>query len=117
MSIVENKYHSTIKVEFRDLVDNIVNSSRQKYHMYTIHRLLSLGLLIDFPFNYVKTEQPGWVGVELDLKDKGKVLFTIDPDSGYGNIANEGNITLEHFLQNFDTGCDTLTKRRSLFDK
>lgn len=117
MSIVENKYHSTIKVEFRDLVDNIVNSKRTSYHIYTIHRLLSLGLLIDLPFKYVKTEQSEYIGIELDLKESGKALFLVNPDSDYGSVANEGSMTvLTHFLDNFNTGCDLKSKRRKLFD-
>lgn len=117
MSIVENKYHSTIKVEFRDLVDNIVNSSRKSYHMYTIHRLLSLGLLIDFPFRYVKTEDQNYVSIELDLKEDGKTLFIVDPDSDYGSIANkESKENLQNFLQHFSTVCEN-KKGRKFFDK
>lgn len=117
MNIVENKYHSTIKVEFRDLVDNIVNSGRKSFHMYTIHRLLSLGLLIDFPFKYVKADDPQSVVIELDLKDSGKALFIVDPDSDYGNIANENSKeNLLSFLQNFNPVYET-KKRRKLFDK
>jgi hypothetical protein len=118
MNIVENKYHSTIKVEFRDLVDNILHSNRDNYHMYTIHRLLSLGLLIDFPFKYVKAKESDFIWIELDLKDSGKVLFAVNPDSDYGSIADEeSKAILIHFLSTFDIGCDTKSKRRSLFEK
>lgn len=116
MDIAENKYHSTIKVEFKDLVDNMVNSSRKKFHMYTIHRLLSLGLLIDFPFKYLDPSEVGCIGIELDLKESGKAAFLIDPKSEYGRMANkQTEEVLTHFLQHFDTGCDTLKKRRSWF--
>ena len=105
MNIVENKYHSTIKVEFRDLVSNIVNSNRSNFHMYTIHRLLSLGLLVDFPFQYVKTEQPDkCIGLELDLKEHGKVIFLVDLESNYGCVANE---TCKENLQQFSNDFDT----------
>lgn len=118
MSIVENKYHSTIKVEFRDLVDNIVNSNRKHFHMYTIHRLLSLGLLIDLPFRYVKTEDPNAVAIELDLKEVGKARFIVDTDSNYGIIADgDSKQILVNFLQHFDTKCDTKSKRRKFFNK
>lgn len=118
MSIVENKYHSTIKVEFRDLVDKFVNSSRKSYHIYTIHRLLSLGLLIDFPFNYVKAENPHSVAIELDLKEDGKALFIVDPDSDYGNIADENSKQiLQNFLQHFDTLCESKNKVNKFFNK
>lgn len=118
MNIVENKYHSTIKVEFRDLVDNIVNSNRKHFHMYTIHRLLSLGLLIDLPFRYVKTEDPNAVAIELDLKEVGKARFIVDTDSNYGIIADgDSKQILVNFLQHFDTKCDIKSKRRKFFNK
>lgn len=117
MHIVENKYHSTIKVEFRDLVDNIVNSNRQRFHMYTIHRLMSLGLLIDFPFKYVKTEQPELIGIELNLKDSGKALFVVNQETEYGSVNEDSKAILEQFLKDFNTGCDAVSKRKSLFTK
>lgn len=115
MSIVENKYHSTIKVEFRNLVDNIVNSSRASFHMYTIHRLLSLGLLIDFPFKYVNTDYPNSVTIEIDLKGE-KARFIVDPDSDYGVVADDGSKEiLQNFLQHFDT-C-VKPKKKGFFGK
>jgi hypothetical protein len=113
MSIVENKYHSTIKVEFRNLVDNIVNGSRKSYHMYTIHRLLSLGLLIDYPFKYVNADyHNAKVTIELDLKEDGKALFVVDPDSDYGIVKDENSLeNLQQFLQHFDTTCEVKTKK------
>lgn len=117
MSIAENKYHSTIKVEFRDLVQHILDSERSHFHMYTIHRLLSLGLLIDFPFEYIKTEEPDrLIGIELNLKEHGKVVFLIDIDTSYGCVANDGYITvLQLFLQHFETIVDPKQKRKTLF--
>lgn len=116
MNIVENKYHSTIKVEFRDLVDNIVNSERKRFHLYTIHRLLSLGLLIDFPFEYIKTDEPNIVGLQLDLKEYGKVVFQVDIESNYGSVADEEQIErLRTFANQYDTNIENMQKRRSLF--
>lgn len=113
MNIVENKYHSTIKVEFRNLVDNIVNGSRKSFHMYTIHRLLSLGLLIDYPFKYVNADyQNAQVTIELDLKEDGKALFVVDPDSEYGVIKDDDStVNLQNFLDHFDTTCEVNTKK------
>lgn len=116
MSIVENKYHSTIKVEFRDLVENIVNSERKTFHIYTIHRLLSLGLLIDFPFEYIQTGDCAVIGIKLDLKDSGYVIFHLDIESNYGCVADEGYLTvLQEFTKKFDTVIGKKQSMRSLF--
>ncbi len=109
-----NKYNDTIKVEFRDLIENLVNSSRTSFHLYTIHRILSLGLLVDFTFQYIQVEEPEkYTGIELDLKEHGKVLFVVDIDSNYVHIANDDYKTvLENFLLTFDT-CLKKTNRKS----
>lgn len=99
-----NKYQSTIKVEFRDLVSNLVKSKRKSFHLYTIHRLLSLGLLIDFTFQYIKIKEPQeCIGIELCLDNFGKVLFIVDVDSNYVRISGDGKTILENFLNHFDT--------------
>ncbi|AMQ66584.1 hypothetical protein BH753_gp102 [Bacillus phage Shbh1] len=98
-----NKYHSTIRVEFRDLIKNLVESSRKNFHIYTIHRLLSLGLLIDFTFRYVKVEECDCVGIEMDLKNTGKVLFVTDIDSNYVKISNKDKRVLQSFLEELST--------------
>lgn len=117
MGIPENKYHSTIKVEFKDLVQHIVDSDRINFHMYTIHRLLSLGLLIDFPYEYTKSPEPEkLIGVELNLKEHGKVVFLLDIETGYGIVANEENVAvLKNFLEKFGTIADQKQKRKTLF--
>ncbi|UXQ88917.1 hypothetical protein Thu_57 [Bacillus phage Thurquoise] len=116
MNVVGNKHQPNLKAEFRDLVGNMINSNRSSYHMYSIHRLLSLGLLIDFTFKYIEAEQSDWVRIELDLRDYGKVVFAINTDSEYGQIEDEdGKEILVHFMENYDTGCDRIEKRRSIF--
>jgi len=73
--------------------------------VYTIHRLLSLGLLIDFQYKYLKQESSLDICIELDLKQYGKVQFSIDSDSNYGCVANKESLkVLKNFLDNFDTG-------------
>ncbi|AYJ75144.1 hypothetical protein BSP36_057 [Bacillus phage BSP36] len=111
--MTENKYHSTIKLEFRDLVDNIVNRGRSLFHVYTIHRLLSLGLLIDFRFTYVPTDSADkHVAIELDLKEHGKVRFNINTVTDYGGLS-DGNSrkALEHFLENYSTTLDDIEQK------
>lgn len=116
MQITENKYHNTIKQEYKDLVDTIVNSNRNAFHAYTIHRLLSLGLLIDFTFSYIRPVDPAeYVSIALNLKEHGVVLFIIDVRTNYGRVANdEGKAVLRKFLKDFDTGLN-VTKKRKLF--
>lgn len=116
MHITENKYHHTIKQEYRDLVDTIVNSNRNSFHAYTIHRLLNLGLLIDFTFTYVRPPEDQYVSIELSLKEHGVVLFVIDVKSNYGRVANDqSNAVLKQFLEDFDTGLEVKKKKRGLF--
>lgn len=120
MHITENKYHSTIKVEFRDLVSSIVNSERSLFHVYTIHRLLSLGLLIDFTFMYQKTDDPnGGITIELDLKEHGKAYFKINAETNYSSLSDERSMqVLKDFLENYSTKLtDGSQKGTKLFDK
>lgn len=111
-----NKYHSTIKVEFRDLIKHLLESDRKSFHMYTIHRILSLGLLIDFPFHYRQTPELETVGIELDLGKFGAVLFIVDIESNYAKVADEGyKQVLQNFLDNFDVRLEKNGKSRRIF--
>ncbi|AMB18625.1 hypothetical protein BH780_gp042 [Bacillus phage Eldridge] len=116
MMIKENKYHSTIKSEFKDLVWSLVFEGRTAYHLYTIHRLLNLGLLIDFQFKYCPNKTADqYVHIELDLKEFGRVTFKINTETDYVVIADDLSIrVLEKFLEDFDTGLDDKAKKRSL---
>lgn len=118
MPIAENKYHSTVKVEFRDLIENMINSNRKVFHVYSIHRLLSLGLLIDFTFRYVTppSKNNNDIFIELDLKEYGNVLFNLNTVSNYGGIANTKSMeVLNYFLDNYKP-CQDKPKKRGLFD-
>jgi hypothetical protein len=113
MSIKENKYHSTVKLEFRDLVGNILQRGRSVFHMFTIHRLLSLGLLIDFTYEYETNDTPDqYIFIKLDLKEHGTVQFKIDTESNYGSLSDDASKNvLENFLKNFNTGLDDKGRR------
>jgi hypothetical protein len=117
MAIDGNKYHSTIKVEFRDLIDNLVQSNRKTFHLYTIHRLLSLGLLVDFTFQYVKVEDPEThIGIELSLDGFGEVLFIVDIESNYVGIASDNyKDVLQNFLDKFDTSLEKQVDKKRVF--
>lgn len=108
MQIQENKYHSTVKLEFRDLVENMVNRGRTVFHMYTIHRLLSLGLLIDFTYEYTpNVKEDPYVEMEINLQEFGVARFKINTQSNYGSVADDLSMqVLKGFLLNFDTGLD-----------
>jgi len=113
MLIKENNYHNTVKVEFRDLVGNLINGERTQYHMYTIHRLLQLGLLVDFTFAYCTNRTPDqYVHMELDLKQFGKVYFKINTETDYASIADDvSREVLADFYENYDTGLDGKGKK------
>jgi hypothetical protein len=106
--IKENKYHNTVKLEFRSVIGSIVEGDRSLHHMYIIHRLLSLGLLIDFTYEYVQNTDPDQnIYIEMDMNEHGKARFSIDTKSNYGCIADEfSEKVLEDFLNNYDTGLD-----------
>lgn len=112
-----NKYHSTIKIEFRDLINNLVNSERKSFHVYTIHRILSLGVLIDFTFRYIKMEESDkYIGIKLDLDEHGEVLFVIEVESNYGKLADKHQLDkLENFLCTFDTRLKKTSKKKRIF--
>ncbi|AEW47013.1 hypothetical protein BCP78_0006 [Bacillus phage BCP78] len=113
MNGVGSKQQPNLKAEFRDLVSNMINSNRTSHHTYTIHRLLSLGLLIDFTFHYIESDQKDWVRIELDLKQDGKVRFTINTESQYGQVEDEeSKEVLVQFLEHFDVGYEKVQKRK-----
>lgn len=113
MNGVGSKQQPNLKAEFRDLVSNMINSNRTSHHTYTIHRLLSLGLLIDFTFHYIESDQEDWVRIELDLKQDGKVRFTINTESQYGQVEDEeSRKVLVQFLDHFDVGYEKVQKRK-----
>ncbi|APZ82518.1 hypothetical protein Goe27_00530 [Bacillus phage vB_BsuM-Goe27] len=119
MNIPENKYHSTIKLEFRDLVDNIVSRGRKVFHVYTIHRLLSLGLLIDFRFAYIPNNDGTTIIIELDLKEHGNVRFSVNAGTNYGSVLDDVSMkNLTDFLANYNTKLDDIEQKGTkLFDK
>jgi hypothetical protein len=99
MVIKENKYHSTVKLEFKQVVQSMVEEDRTSYHIYTIHRLLSLGLLVDFTHEYLKnTTDDEYVYIRLDLKEFGNVCFKIDTSINRGGVADERSMQV---LRNF----------------
>lgn len=107
-----SKYKDTVKVEFKSLIDNIVNSSRKSFHLYTIHRVLSLGLLIDFTFHYVQVDNSKErIGIELDLKNHGVALFIVDIETSYVKVSEESVDILNSFLKSFGT-CLVKKKRK-----
>lgn len=106
-----NKYHDTVKVEFRDLIENIVNSERKSFHLFTIHRVLSLGLLIDYTFQYKQLDDPSQIGIELGLKGFGKVLFVVDIESSYCQISKEDKQLLQEFVERFDICVEALPNK------
>lgn len=110
-----NKYHDTVKIEFRDLIENIVESNRKHFHLYTIHRILSLGLLIDFTFKYKILDNPEQIGIEFTLMGFGKVMFIVDIESGYCSISRDDKNLLKEFVEKFDINLNMATERKRIF--
>lgn len=110
-----NNYNKTIQIEFRDLIDNLLNSKRKSFNLYTIHRILSLSLLIDYDFRYAQVDGTGkYLEILLDLKEHGKVSFTVDMSNSCVEISNDiSRKVLEDFLTKFDE----LKDRPKLFRK
>lgn len=109
-----NKYHDTIKLEFKELLRDFIVSKRRTFHCYTIHRALTMGLLIGFTFNYVShSECQKDIHIDLNLEEYGIVTFYIDIESGYGNILNtENRETVIDFIENFSTELSRDTYQR-----
>lgn len=110
-----NKYQDTVKVEFRDLIENLVMSNRKSFHLYTVQRILSLGLLIDFRFNYIKLGNPEQVGIELRIPGYGPVIFVVDVDSSYCTITEQDKDLLKKFIEKFDVEMKALPDGKHIF--
>lgn len=110
----QNKYHDTIKIEFRELMQDFVESKRRTFHGYTIHRALTTGLLIGFTFDYVRNDDCREnVHIKLNLEEFGAVTFYINIDSGYGNVLDaESKETMIQFINQFDTELTKETYQR-----
>jgi len=109
--MVGGKCQDTVKTEFKDLIQSLVESNRTRHHLYIIHRLLSLGLLIDFSFRYRNVSEPNKIGIELDLKEYGQVMFIVDTDTSYAEFASYG---CKDLLNNFIVGYNTQLKEKTL---
>lgn len=96
-----NRFNKTIESELRDLLYNLARSDRKDFHIYTIHRVMSLSLLSDYSFRYDKNEC-GDIVIEIDFGSNGVVRFLLDGYSGYAKIdskesMNNLNLTI-HYL-------------------
>lgn len=108
-----NKYLDTIKMEFQEIMLRFVESNRKSFHAYTIHRALSLGLLIGNEFRYISSPERNFVIIELDLQEDNSVKFFIDTESGYGNLMCEDDTAkVSEFISNFDVRLSKDTYRR-----
>ena len=74
--------------ELREVVEGIVTSTRNKFHIYTIHRLVSLCLLNNYEYKYLHAYEPNEVRFMIILGEDKHVCFAIDIDSQYCTIEN-----------------------------
>lgn len=113
----ENKYISVVQLEFKEIIENLLSSNRKDFHMFTIHRILSLSLLVDFSFSYVPSDKlREEVCIQLDLGEWGCSHFVVDIDSNYARIRTEEDRgVLEAFIQTYDTRILERGKKRKIF--
>lgn len=112
-----DNFSDTVEFEFRDLLYNIAHGERKKYHMYTIHRLMSLGLLNDYRFSYEKVgNDRNKIAIKIDLKSSGVVTFLLDMETGYASIASKDSLNnINFYLHNFDYRVGNLNQDDKLF--
>lgn len=78
--------------ELYEVIDSMVNGKRDKFHLYTIHRLVSLCLLNNFGFEYMEAYEPHEVRLKVVLGDDKYATFRINTQSQYGTIENSKSL-------------------------
>jgi hypothetical protein len=108
VTIKKNIYHDTLKMEFKSLLEGIVESKRREYHVYTVHRVINSGIMLGFHFKYVKSEDPEkYAEVEFYLGESGKISFVINLETQYAILKPEGHKEiLKDFVHAYDTRSD-----------
>lgn len=111
----KNSYEANLKIDFCSMLCDLISSERTYFHIYYLHRLLSLGLLADFNYRYVKGDDTGvMVGIMLELGIYGEVLFIIDVDENYAEIANK--ISRDNVIKFIDAFSDRLPLKSNSTD-
>jgi hypothetical protein len=108
VTIKKNIYHDTMKMEFKSLLNGIIESKRKEYHVYTVHRIINSSIMLGFHFRYVETAMPEkYNEIELQLGEVGTVSFLINLETQYVIIKPEGHKDILHeFIQTYDTRSD-----------
>ncbi|AGT13638.1 hypothetical protein BigBertha_65 [Bacillus phage BigBertha] len=83
-----------VKGELCELIDNMVNGHRTSFHMYTIHRLMSLSLLNSYEFKYLETPESDWIRVQITFDNEKSVKIGINTCSQYGQIEDEDSLAV-----------------------
>lgn len=98
-------------------MSHLETSHRERFHLYTIHRILSLGLLIDFTFSYKKIDESGdYIGIELSLGEHGTMMFNVNIGSDYVKINDDGSKeVLKKFLENYDVELKQKNEGKRIF--
>lgn len=89
-----NMSNIDVKGELCELIDNMVNGHRTSFHMYTIHRLMSLSLLNSYEFKYLETPESDWIRIQIDFDKNKSVKIGINTCSQYGQIEDEESLEI-----------------------
>ncbi|AEW47505.1 hypothetical protein Spock_63 [Bacillus phage Spock] len=89
-----NPSNMDVKNELCELIDTMVNGHRTSFHMYTIHRLLSLSLLNSYEFKYLETPESDWIRVQITFDKEKSVTIGINTCSQYGQIEDEESLDI-----------------------
>lgn len=90
----EKSINAAVRDELMELIGTIVNGDRKQFHIYTIHRLISLGLLNDFHFHYLECNRPDWIKLQIITPKDRIVKVSIDINSQYGKIEDEESMVV-----------------------
>lgn len=110
----EIHYRDLLKVEFKDMLARLLEE-RDHYHMYSIGRLCTQGTMVGFDYGYYPiVDEPDVVGKYLDLKEYGRIDFSIDCVTGYGTVMDikESETIIKNFLEQFSVDSDITSYRR-----
>lgn len=104
---IKKTYEERLRIDFCSLLRDLISSERTYFHIYSLHRLLSLSLLADFNYRYVKGDDAGsLIGIMLDLGVYGEVLFVVDVNENSAKIANK--ISRDNVIKFIDAFSDRL---------
>ncbi len=103
-------------MEFKELINNILQSERKSFHLYAIQRILNLGLIIGYTYEYKPCKREDCMKILLDLKKSGTCVFIVNLNSNYTELSSrEDKDILRHFLDSFNTDLSEIIGKEKIF--